>query len=200
MIDTLSDERALVLNVEDHEAARYAKSHVLKSSGYDVLEAATGSEALRLARERKPQLALIDVKMPDVSGIEVCRMIKNDPETASTMVLLISAAYVKAEDKVMGLEEGADGYLVQPIEAEELRATVKALLRIHSAERRLRHSVEELHARADELGRFNRAAVDRELRMRELKSRINELCRELGRPEPYPAARDSAPTGSAGVT
>lgn len=198
MIDTLSDERALVLNVEDHEAARYAKSHVLKSSGYDVLEAATGSEALRLARERKPQLALIDVKMPDVSGIDVCRMIKNDPATASTMVVLISAAYVKAEDKVMGLEEGADGYLVQPIEAEELRATVKALLRIHSAERRLRHSVEELHARADELGRFNRAAVDRELRMRELKSQINELCRELGRPEPYPAARDSAPMGSPG--
>jgi DNA-binding response OmpR family regulator len=198
MIDT--SKRALVLNVEDNEAARYTKSHFLRSAGYEVLEAATGREALHLARERKPQLALIDVKMPDVSGVEVCRNIKSDPATASTMVLLISAACVRPEDKVIGLEEGADGYLVQPIEAEELRATVKALLRIHYAERRLVQSIEQLRAHADELGRFNRAAVDRELRMIELKTQINELCRELGRPERYPALRDSEPDGLSGVT
>ena len=304
----------LVLNVDDNEAARYAKNHLLRSAGYRVLEAGTGAEALRLARETGPQLALIDVKLPDLPGVEVCRTIKADPAIASMMVLLISAACVRPDDKVTGLEGGADGYLIDPVGGEELLATVKALLRIYHSEQRLelalkatrdvvwdkdlgqdresswspagrvlfgwtenspifhaggwtierlhpddrrrvteglrvvlenpqashwqdeyrvlgagdeyawvmdrghiirnsdgrplrmigamqditarrrteeelRRSHANLQVHAEELALFNRAAVDRELRMIELKSQINDLCAELGRPALYPVSR-----------
>jgi PAS domain S-box-containing protein len=137
-------QNVLVLNVDDNEAARYARSRVLYSAGYRVLESGTGAEALRLAREAAPQLALIDVNMPDMNGVEVCRILKSDSTTASIMVMLISAARVRPGDKVTGLEEGADGYLVEPIGSEELLATVKALLRISRTEECLAHSTEAL--------------------------------------------------------
>lgn len=126
-----------ILNVDDHESARYAKSRILRSAGYRVLEAATGSEALRVLREERPQLALIDVKLPDIDGLQVCRSVKDDPATASIMVLLTSALAIRREDKVTGLEEGADGYLVEPVESDELLANVKALLRLYQSEQRL---------------------------------------------------------------
>ncbi len=126
-----------ILNVDDSEASRYAKSRILRGAGFRVIEAATGAAALGLAREVRPQLALIDVKLPDIDGLEVCRSLKHDPATASMMVLLISALAVRQEDKVTGLEEGADGYLVEPVEADELLATVHALLRLYHSEQRL---------------------------------------------------------------
>jgi len=126
-----------ILNVDDNEAARYVKSHTLRSAGYRVVEAETGKEALRLAREAKPQLVLLDVRLPDQDGLEVCRSLKADPLTDRAMVLLVSARAVRREDRVAGLEQGADGYLVEPFEADELLATIKALLRLYRSEQRL---------------------------------------------------------------
>ena len=125
---------ATILNVDDNEANRYAISRMLQRAGFAVTEAASGEEALQ-AVARRPDLVILDVNMPDLDGFEVCRRIKADPATASIPVLHMSASYILSEDKTRGLEEGADGYLIRPVEPPELLATVRALLRIRSAER-----------------------------------------------------------------
>src|SRR5947209_14044738 len=81
-----------------------------------------------------PALVILDVKLPDLSGFEVCRRLKEDPATAAIPVLHISTTFVGIEDRVHGLEGGADGYLTDVLEPLELIATVKALLRARRAE------------------------------------------------------------------
>jgi PAS domain S-box-containing protein len=130
-------QQTIILNVDDDETGRYATSHVLQGAGFVVLEAATGQEALRLAREAHPHLVILDVNLPDMSGFEVCRALKADPTTAAIPVLHLSAVFVKSEDRVAGLENGADAYLVQPVEPAELLAAVRALLRLRRAEEAL---------------------------------------------------------------
>jgi len=130
---------ALVVN--DDEATRYVLSKTLTAAGYHVAEAATGQEGLARAREGADVIVL-DVKLPDVDGFEVCRRLKADPATAFIPVLQTSAAYITAESRAQGLDSGADGYLVQPFEAIELVATLAALLRARRAEAELRaHAV-----------------------------------------------------------
>jgi PAS domain S-box-containing protein len=126
-----------ILNIDDNAANRYIKTRLLRAAGYLVVEGSTGTEALRLARQAKPQLALVDVKLPDISGLDVCRSLKSDNCTRPIMVLLVSALAVRCEDKVAGLEEGADGYLVEPADPDELLAMVRALLRLYRQEQTL---------------------------------------------------------------
>jgi PAS domain S-box-containing protein len=146
----MDGDNSLILMVDDDDANRYAKACFLRRAGYRVREAMTGAEALHLAITEKPHLVCLDVKLPDVSGIDVCRQIKTTPATLGTLVLQVSAAFVSDEDKIRGLEGGADAYLVMPVEPRELLATVKALLRIRQAEQALRESEERyrLAARA----------------------------------------------------
>ena len=133
-----------ILNVDDHDAGRYAKSRILELAGYRVVEAGTGADALRLVREAKPQLILLDVKLPDVNGIQLCRTIKSDAATAHIMVLQISAVHTTRADRIYGLECGADTYLIEPVQADELLATVNALLRLYDRERENRRLVAQL--------------------------------------------------------
>lgn len=140
--------RPLILNVDDTEAGRYAKSRVLQQAGdWDVIEAATGGAALELAEQRRPTLVLLDVKLPDISGLEVCRRIKQSHP--DIFVLQISASYISGEDRTRGLDAGADAYLTQPVEPAELVASVRALLRIRQAEAKLRASEERLRLVVD---------------------------------------------------
>lgn len=127
-----------IVSVEDYPTSREATSELLRLSGFDVFEAATGREALELVADVRPQLVLLDVKLPDISGHEVCRRLKAAYPTMP--ILQISASFVSGEDKVRGLESGADGYLVKPVEPEELIATIKALLRMREAEEGRRES------------------------------------------------------------
>ncbi|HET7463364.1 MAG TPA: ATP-binding protein [Longimicrobium sp.] len=138
----------LVLNVDDYEAGRYATSRVLRQAGFEVLEAATGTEGLRLAEQEAEHvdLVLLDVNLPDVDGFEVCRRIKANPRTSTVPVLYLSAAYRTAEHRVTGLELGADGYLTQPVEPRELVATVNALLRAREVDEAVRRSEERFRA------------------------------------------------------
>lgn len=130
--------KTTILNVDDHEAGLYAKSRALKLAGFEVHEATSGNDALRLVNELKPQLVLLDVRLPDVSGIEVCRRIKTESSTASILVIQTSATFTEASDRVRGLEGGADAYLTEPIEADELIANVRAMLRLREAEQQVR--------------------------------------------------------------
>ncbi|MBE7549597.1 MAG: PAS domain S-box protein [Anaerolineales bacterium] len=127
-----------ILNVDDDEISCYAKSRTLRRAGFEVTEATTGSQALRYIQQDKPPLVLLDIGLPDISGLEVCRRIKSDPALALTLVLQVSASLVSSTDKARGLEGGADAYLTEPIEPEELVATVKALLRLRQAETALK--------------------------------------------------------------
>jgi two-component system sensor histidine kinase/response regulator len=133
-----------ILNVDDYLPWRYARTKLLNKLGLPVLEAGSGEEALNLVKLHRPMLVLLDVNLPDMSGFEVCRRIKRNPETSSTTVVHISASNVLAQHQVQGLDSGADGYLVEPIEPEVLIATVNAYIRARRAEDALFKSTEEL--------------------------------------------------------
>lgn len=133
----------IILNVDDNEPGRYATTRILNRAGFQVIEAGTGKEALRLARSASPQLVVLDVNLPDMSGIEVCRQLKTDPQTGSIMVLQISATNIAVLDRVNSLSAGADSFLVEPMEPEELEAVARALLRLHRVEAELRRTLAE---------------------------------------------------------
>jgi len=129
---------ALILNVDDSDGARYAKSRILTRAGFKVIEASNGGDALLRARQERPNLILLDVKLPDINGLEVCRQLKGGTDTNTILVLQTSASCIGTADKIRALDGGADNYLVEPIEADELIANVKALLRLGKVERALR--------------------------------------------------------------
>ncbi len=129
--------RPTILHVDDYAPGRYARTKLLQDAGFNVKEAAAGMEALRLAAEWKPQLAVLDVNLPDISGFEVCRRLKQDPATAGIVVLQLSATNIRPSDQVQGLEMGADAYLVDPVDPQVLVATIRAMLRAQQAEQAL---------------------------------------------------------------
>jgi PAS domain S-box-containing protein len=126
-----------ILNVDDDVMGRFAITYLLRAAGFQVHEAGTAAEALRLA-VHKPDLVLLDVHLPDGSGFDVCRRLKEDPATAAVPVVFLSAVAVQGEDRIHGLALGADDYLVKPVEPAVVVAHVKAILRIHQAERQTR--------------------------------------------------------------
>ncbi|MGD0105178.1 MAG: ATP-binding protein [Rhodopila sp.] len=124
--------RPLVLNVDDDAANRYVKTRSLMMGEMEVIEAENGTGALALIAQRHPLLVLLDVNLPDVNGLEVCRRIKADwPEI---VVIQISATATTTAEKVIGLESGADCYLTTPVEPMELIAVTRAMLRLRHAE------------------------------------------------------------------
>ena len=135
---------ALLLNVDDDDGARYVKTRILKLAGFQVIEAACGTEARQLVRERSPDLVLLDVRLPDMDGRDLCMEIKRDPATAQIVVLQTSATHVDMRHRVESLDAGADGYIVAPMEPAELVAQVHALLRMRRAERERQAALEEL--------------------------------------------------------
>jgi len=141
-----------ILVVDDNEAGRYAKAHILRQAGYTVVEASSGGEAFKRLSETEPDLVLLDIRLPDISGIEVCRRVKQNPRTSLVPVLQMSAAFRDDKDKVAGLEGGADGYIVEPIEPELLLATIAAFLRTRRAEQAVRELAMEWQTTFDAIG------------------------------------------------
>jgi PAS domain S-box-containing protein len=141
----------LILNVDDNDGARYAKTRILQSAGFEVVEATNGTDAIATVNRGGISLVLLDVKLPDINGIEVCRRIKADPDSALVLVLQTSAALTGRADKIRGLEGGADNYLAAPIEADELIANVNALLRMRQTQSALRDSEERFRQLTDNI-------------------------------------------------
>jgi two-component sensor histidine kinase/CheY-like chemotaxis protein len=139
----MSRSREIVLVVNDDEPNRYVTTRVLTRAGFSVIEASTGGDALRIVRESAPAVVVLDVNLPDISGIEVCRRIKADQATAAVLVLQVSATNVALSDRVASLSAGADTFLVEPVHPEELEAVTHALLRLHRSEEALRASLAE---------------------------------------------------------
>jgi signal transduction histidine kinase len=151
-------ETAHILVVDDDDGGRYLKVRILRKRGYEVSEASSGIAAIEFCCCSAPDLVLLDTRLPDINGIEVCRRIKQaHPGIA---VLQTSAAITTSQDRALALDGGADGFLVEPMEPEELIATAKALLRMRGAEQELRILNEGLElavaARMRELTEANR--------------------------------------------
>ena len=126
-----------ILNVDENEAARYAVTRVLRQAGFEVEEAGSADETFRAAR-RNPSVIVLDIRLPDMDGMEVCRRLKADPDTAGIPVLHLTATYASTKDWAAALEAGADAYLTQPVEPLVLVATIRALLRTREAEAQVR--------------------------------------------------------------
>lgn len=118
----------VVLVVEDDPSQREVLAYNIGAEGYSVRTAQTGDEALSLIRDERPDLVLLDWMLPNVSGIEVCRQIKRDVKTAKLPVIMLSARS-EEEDRVRGLETGADDYIVKPFSVAELLARIRTQLR-----------------------------------------------------------------------
>jgi CheY-like chemotaxis protein len=129
-------ESGTVLVVDDSATKRYVISSWLRRAGYDIVEAASGAEALQLVHQPAIEVVVLDVRLPDADGFEVCEQIKRDPRTASLPVIHVSAHAVHITDVTQGLNRGADAYLAEPIDPDELVATVQAVLRYYRARRR----------------------------------------------------------------
>lgn len=130
---------AKILVVDDNPATRYSTSRVLLSAGWTVIEAESGNEAIEKAQQGV-DLVVLDVNLPDIDGFTVCRRLRVIEATSRMPILHLSATFVSTDNKVTGLESGADGYLTHPIEPPVLIATVNAFLRARSAETELRRS------------------------------------------------------------
>jgi PAS domain S-box-containing protein len=131
---TVPAGRLRILNADDYGPARYARTKLLHQAGFDVVEAENGSEALRQAIATRPHVVLLDVKLPDLDGYEVCRQLKAHPVTAGIPVLHLTAAHRTAGDHARGLDAGAEGFLVEPVAPEVLLATVRSVARARQAE------------------------------------------------------------------
>lgn len=130
----MSPQLPLVLNVDDYESARYVRSRALRASGFEVVEAGTGREAIEVAHARHPAAILLDVNLPDMSGFEVCRRLKEDPATTAIPVLYLSASATSPSERATGLDIGADAYLIDPVDVPVLVATVNAVMRAQRAQ------------------------------------------------------------------
>lgn len=123
-----------VLVIEDEAPIRDFEVTYLRDAGYSTIEAADGQTAIELFEEQKPDLAIIDINLPKMNGLEVCKAIR----VTSTMPILIVTARGGDEDEVKGLSMGADDYIKKPFNPNVLVARVQALLRRHDKTKRLR--------------------------------------------------------------
>lgn len=137
---TIDRGRHTVLVVEDDPAMRYANARTIRAGGFKTLEVASGEEALHLLRHQQISAVVLDVHLPDINGYDVCRALRSDQRTMLLPVIHLSAAYTQDEDKVQGLDAGADAYLVHPAEPAVLLATLQALIRARMAEERVRRA------------------------------------------------------------
>ena len=187
-----------ILNVNDDAASRYLWKRILRDAGYQVREAETGHAALCEVRTDRPDLVLLDVKLPDVDGFSVCRQIKN--LDSSVPILMASAWFTSENDFVNGLTTGADGYLYEPADSRKLLAMVKTILRMSARLRqsqtrekelerqnsdlrdcidKLRSAQEELKEHLADSRRFEEAVIGRELKLIEYEKKIQRLQAEL---------------------
>ena len=134
MVDESLNGPGRILVVDDTEASRYAVARHLRQAGYSVEEAGTGLQAIAMVEEVRPDVVVLDVLMPDISGFEVARRLRRDPRFSRLPILHLSASFTDPESQAAGLDSGADGYLTHPVEPVVLLASVRSLMRARAAE------------------------------------------------------------------
>ncbi|HVI55826.1 MAG TPA: response regulator [Luteibacter sp.] len=129
-----------LLIVDDNAATRYAMRRTVERHGYTVLEAGTGSEGLAMIAANEFAGLILDVNLPDMSGFDIVRKLRESPETSLLPVIHVSAASIETGDMITGLDNGADAYLIHPVDPDVLLATIRTLLRVRETEDALRES------------------------------------------------------------
>ena len=166
--------QARILVVDDAPANRRLLDATLKVGEYEVLQASSGTEAVRAVRQERPDLVLLDVVMPDLDGYEVCRQIRADPSTSYLPVVMVTA--YTDQDKLRAIEAGADDFVYKPFDPAELLARVKSLLRIKQYH-------DTIEAQAAELADLNRNLEAQGAELAELNrtlaARVAEQIKEL---------------------
>lgn len=119
--------KAKILVVDDEPEALEILGFKLKEAGYEPVFAKDGAQALRLARESSPALVVLDLMLPEVDGLEVCKLLRREPATAAIPILMLTARAAEM-DRVLGLELGADDYVTKPFSPRELVLRIKKLL------------------------------------------------------------------------
>lgn len=147
---------AQILIVDDNPANLNILQRRLTNHGYETLTASDGEEALALAKEKQPDLILLDVMMPKIDGIEVCRRLKGDPSLPFMPIILVTAK-ADPQDVVAGLEAGAEEYLTKPVEHTALVARVKSMLRIKALHDTTQEQATRLQAQAVLLAELNQS-------------------------------------------
>ncbi len=122
-----TSRKAEILVVEDEDNIAIALNYLLTREGYNQTRIATGAGAVDIIRERKPDLVLLDVMLPEVSGYEICQSVRADPDCAGVRILMMTARG-SAMERRKGLAMGADGFISKPFELKELREEVRAML------------------------------------------------------------------------
>jgi len=123
-----------ILIVDDEKDIVDLVAYNLEKEGYETLKALDGEKALQLVRAKNPGLVVLDLMLPGIQGLEVCKRIRKDPETAAIPIIMLTAKGDEI-DKILGLEVGADDYITKPFSVKELLARVKAVLRRSGARR-----------------------------------------------------------------
>lgn len=170
---------------------------------YEVITAQSGKDGLKLAKTEKPDTILLDILMPKMDGYEVCKQLKKDVTTKHIPIVFLTAIKTSTQDRIKGLDMGAEGYITKPVEPGDLIAQVNVMLRIKKSEDKLRDDKEvleekvaertrdilktntKLKSRNKELETWFEVTVDRELKMLELKKEINELLEKSGEKPKY---------------
>ena len=116
-----------ILIVEDNELNMKLLNDVLEAYGYNIVQTGSGAAVLGLARTHRPDLVLMDIQLPDVSGLDAVRQLKADPETRHIPVIAVTA-FAMAGDKRRALDSGCDGYIAKPIMLREFLATIEEFL------------------------------------------------------------------------
>ena len=129
----MSINKKLILVIEDEPDIAELLEYNLKTAGYNVTKANNGKSGLIKAKKLKPDLILLDLMLPGIQGLDVCRIIKSDSETKSIFVIMLTALG-QEQDIVKGLETGADDYILKPFSIKVLRARIKSVLRRQSAD------------------------------------------------------------------
>jgi DNA-binding response OmpR family regulator len=134
MADAMANDAATVLVVDDAPTNVKLLRLVLKDAGYRVLEAASGPEALVTLRRDKPDVMVLDVRMPGMTGYDVCREIRHDAEFATLPVIMVTALSLP-EERIKGIEAGATDFITKPFNKKELLARVQLSLALAKSER-----------------------------------------------------------------
>jgi class 3 adenylate cyclase len=164
-VDVLGTERIVripprILIVDDNPQNLDIFRTRLGIHGYEILTASDGEEGLAAAREKLPDLILLDVMMPKLDGIEVCRRLKQDP-TLPFMPIIMATAKADSKDIVAGLEAGGDEYVTKPVDQAALVARVKSMLRIKALHDTVQEQAARLEAQAAQLAEWNRTLEQR---------------------------------------
>jgi len=163
----MSVEESIILVVDDKPTNLDVLFNVFDTTTYDVLFASDGETCIKIATEEHPNLILLDVMMPGMSGFEVCQHLKADARTY-TIPIIFMTALADTADKVKGFSVGAVDYITKPIQPEEVLARVKAHLTIENLQAELRQKHQEVQAKNIELHEKNAMLADREVHLRHL--------------------------------